>query len=195
MYTDHKDDLTCSSTLHMSEQVATVCCRADEETLADAFEALAGAVYLDSGLEAASKFLIELAAVRLSLPFVAGLTHANAMHSLFMSTLNLHPVSLLSANCMLTTNTSCVCHCMLAKRSNNHTAADHDNLRGAYLLMQLSAHPSSCTTSKQWYTDATKAVAKVLSRHSPHKVQKALCNRRSSLSSIKVSDACAALCL
>lgn len=43
--------------------MAAVCCRADEEILADAFEALVGAVYLDSGLEAASKFLIGLAEV------------------------------------------------------------------------------------------------------------------------------------
>lgn len=40
-----------------------VSCRADEEVLADAFEALVGAVYLDSGIEAASRFLIGLAEV------------------------------------------------------------------------------------------------------------------------------------
>lgn len=40
-----------------------MCCRAEEEVLADAFEALVGAVYLDSGIEAASRFLIGLAEV------------------------------------------------------------------------------------------------------------------------------------
>ena len=48
----------------MSILLGVVYCRADEEILADAFEALVGAIYLDSGHEAASKFLIGLAEVR-----------------------------------------------------------------------------------------------------------------------------------
>ena len=42
-------------------------CRCDEEILADAFEALVGAIYLDSGIQAASKFVIALAEVRVFL--------------------------------------------------------------------------------------------------------------------------------
>lgn len=66
----------------MSEHIGAVCCRADEETLADAFEALVGAIYLDSGLEAASKFIIGLAEVRNFLPVVADFMHANLMRGL-----------------------------------------------------------------------------------------------------------------
>lgn len=47
----------------LQKQAYWVCRRADEEVLADAFEALVGAVYLDSGIEAASRFLIGLAEV------------------------------------------------------------------------------------------------------------------------------------
>ena len=54
--------------LHLHEHIGGyACCRADDETLADAFEALVGAIYLDSGLEAASKFIIALAEVSVSL--------------------------------------------------------------------------------------------------------------------------------
>ena len=66
----------------MSEHIGAVCCRADEETLADAFEALVGAVYLDSGFEAASNFLIGLAEVRNLLPVVADWMHAAPMPGL-----------------------------------------------------------------------------------------------------------------
>ena len=38
--------------------------RINEEVLADAFEALVGAIYLDRGLQAASKFIIALAEVQ-----------------------------------------------------------------------------------------------------------------------------------
>ena len=37
--------------------------RINEEVVADAFEALVGAIYLDKGLQAARKFIIELAQV------------------------------------------------------------------------------------------------------------------------------------
>jgi len=36
----------------------------DEDVIADAFEALVGAIYLDRGLQAASTFVITLAEVR-----------------------------------------------------------------------------------------------------------------------------------
>ena len=49
-----------------------MCCRADEEVLADAFEALVGAVYLDSGIEAASRFLIKLAEVSVICCYLSG---------------------------------------------------------------------------------------------------------------------------
>ena len=63
---DHVGNLACAVACYvcMTMLVGVVWCRADEEILADAFEALVGAVYLDSGLEAASKFLIGLAEVR-----------------------------------------------------------------------------------------------------------------------------------
>ena len=38
-------------------------CRVDEDVIADAFEALVGAIYLDRGLQAASTFVITLAEV------------------------------------------------------------------------------------------------------------------------------------
>lgn len=41
----------------------SVHCRVDEDVIADAFEALVGAIYLDKGLKAASDFIIKLAEV------------------------------------------------------------------------------------------------------------------------------------
>ena len=38
-------------------------CRVDEDVIADAFEALVGAIYLDRGFQAASNFVITLAEV------------------------------------------------------------------------------------------------------------------------------------
>ncbi len=45
-------------------EAGVLCCRVDEDVVADAFEALVGAVYLDRGLQAASDFVVKLAEVR-----------------------------------------------------------------------------------------------------------------------------------
>ena len=50
-----------------AERVMCVICRVEDDTIADAFEALVGALYLDRGLQAATKFLIDLAEVGASI--------------------------------------------------------------------------------------------------------------------------------